>query len=251
MKKKYSIGDVSKLFQVAKSTLRYWDAENLIQLERNENNDYRVYTLRELLTILDITLYRKLNMPVKKLKEMYQWDVDAWEDVLCQEIQVVNEKIKSLREIKKNLQSRKDKLQQVEQLQKHSFTESEPDIDKIVFYQIDDSYLFNTYLQNPYNFIIYLSPDMDNSEFIPIYGMSVSAITESSNVIWEREENNKKYMQCLLRVTREEPYNTNLDEIRKNLEKQGYKTGAIIGRFLATAKELVCYDFYKVWVEII
>ena len=222
MKKKYSIGDVSKLFQVAKSTLRYWDAENLIQLERNENNDYRVYTLRELLTILDITLYRKLNMPVK-----------------------------SLREIKKNLQSRKDKLQQVEQLQKHSFTESEPDIDKIVFYQIDDSYLFNTYLQNPYNFIIYLSPDMNNSEFIPIYGMSVSAITESSNVIWEREENNKKYMQCLLRVTREEPYNTNLDEIRKNLEKQGYKTGAIIGRFLATAKELVCYDFYKVWVEII
>lgn len=248
--KQYSIGEVSKLFQIPKSTLRYWDAENLIQLERNESNDYRVYTLRELLTIIDVSLYRNLKMPVKKLKKMYQWDIDTWESIMCEEVQVVDDKINKLNELRKSLLERKEKIQQVTQLQNQPFINSLPDIDYVISYDMDDSVILNKSRENVYDFVIYIPADMNANDLIPIYGLAVNTISETSQVLWQSNNKNQSYVQCLLKVSREEPYESNLSEIRKELHKQGYKTGNIIGRFLVHAKESVCFDYYKVWVEV-
>lgn len=40
MKKMYTIGQVSELFDLPKSTIRYWDEQGLIQSSRQEENDY-------------------------------------------------------------------------------------------------------------------------------------------------------------------------------------------------------------------
>ncbi|HAX53481.1 MAG TPA: MerR family transcriptional regulator, partial [Lachnospiraceae bacterium] len=39
MRERYNIGEISEIFQIPKPTLRYWESENLIQLNRNEEND--------------------------------------------------------------------------------------------------------------------------------------------------------------------------------------------------------------------
>ncbi|NTQ99747.1 MerR family DNA-binding transcriptional regulator, partial [Enterococcus faecium] len=41
MKKMYTIGQVSELFDLPKSTIRYWDKQGLIRSSRQEENDYR------------------------------------------------------------------------------------------------------------------------------------------------------------------------------------------------------------------
>ncbi len=42
MKKMYTIGQVSELFDLPKSTIRYWDEQGLIRSSRQEENDYRL-----------------------------------------------------------------------------------------------------------------------------------------------------------------------------------------------------------------
>lgn len=42
-KLKFSIGQVSKLFEISKDTLRYYDKIGILKLEVNETNGYRYY----------------------------------------------------------------------------------------------------------------------------------------------------------------------------------------------------------------
>ena len=45
MKKMYTIGQVSELFDLPKSTIRYWDEQGLIRSSRQEENDYRLFDI--------------------------------------------------------------------------------------------------------------------------------------------------------------------------------------------------------------
>ncbi|MDY4307124.1 MerR family DNA-binding transcriptional regulator [Enterococcus mundtii] len=45
MKRLYSIGEVSELLDIPRSTIRYWDAEGLIHAAREEENGYRLFDI--------------------------------------------------------------------------------------------------------------------------------------------------------------------------------------------------------------
>ncbi|WP_138269529.1 MerR family transcriptional regulator, partial [Anaerofustis stercorihominis] len=66
MENKYNIGLISKILNIPRSTLRYWESEGLINLKRNKENDYREFDVSSIFEILDIALYRKLNISIKE-----------------------------------------------------------------------------------------------------------------------------------------------------------------------------------------
>ena len=45
----YDIKDAARYLGIAASTLRYWENEGLVQAGRNEANDYRQYSLHDLI----------------------------------------------------------------------------------------------------------------------------------------------------------------------------------------------------------
>ncbi len=47
MKKMYTIG-ISELFDLPKSTIRYWDEQGLIRSSRQEENDYRLFDIDDI-----------------------------------------------------------------------------------------------------------------------------------------------------------------------------------------------------------
>ena len=66
MKDVFSIGDISKFFNIPTSTLRFWEKKGLLS-PRKEDNNYREYSLPDLMKISDIVFYKNLGIPLKDI----------------------------------------------------------------------------------------------------------------------------------------------------------------------------------------
>lgn len=53
MDKNY-IKDISEIYGIPKSTLRYWDSEGLIHFNREPSNSYRQFDLKTIMNVGDI-----------------------------------------------------------------------------------------------------------------------------------------------------------------------------------------------------
>lgn len=61
MKNFFTISEISNLFHISDPTLRYWQKEGLIHVDKNDENGYRQYALPEMLQISDILFIEILN----------------------------------------------------------------------------------------------------------------------------------------------------------------------------------------------
>ncbi len=242
-KEKYGIGEISEIFKIAKSTLRYWESENLIRLERNETNDYREYTLKQMVDISDIAFYRSLNVPVTKLKRIYEMDINDLSIMLSETQKDIDNQISMLLSRREGILSRKEKIQQLAKLQVEPYTKGKPDMDRITLFDMSQFYM-----QNPYDFAIVIPPEANSSLK---YGVVISENTKEDEVIWENKLPQGDFIQCLLKVSSDDPDQNNLAEHLEHLANQGYKTGVIVARYLTTALETIRYDYYKAWIEIL
>lgn len=106
----YTIGQVSELFDLPKSTIRYWDEQGLIRSSRQEENDYRLFDIDDIFMLYDIVFYRKLDIPIKQMKNLYgktltelYETLDETERRIHKELVVMKQKQKEIREQKKQL----------------------------------------------------------------------------------------------------------------------------------------------------
>lgn len=242
MKEKYSIGEVSEIFKVPKSTLRYWDSQKLLEMERNAINDYREYSVKQIVELSDIAFYRSINIPIEKLKRLYEINIDEFDDILQETQKDIDEQIEQLKKKRQVIIARRDKIKELKMLQAQSYTFGKPDMERM--YEFDVSHFYD---QNPYNFAILISAE-DN--FAVQNGSIIMKGSQSDDVIWESSQSGERYVQCLLKVSPDNPECSNLLEHLEYMRRSGYEVGAIVGRYLITAMEEIRYDFYKIWMEV-
>ncbi len=77
MKKMYTIGQVSELFDLPKSTIRYWDEQGLIRSSRQEENDYRLFDIDDIFMLYDIVFYRKIRYTDQTDEEFIWKNIDG------------------------------------------------------------------------------------------------------------------------------------------------------------------------------
>lgn len=65
----YSIGEVSKLCNVSKKALRYYDKIGLINSERDDINNYRYYSNASLLAVPVIKYYKQMGFTLNEMRE--------------------------------------------------------------------------------------------------------------------------------------------------------------------------------------
>ena len=65
MEKKWIIGEMAKLFDVSADALRYYEREGLLAASRQQENNYRRYSYDDLLVLMDILFYRRMEVPVR------------------------------------------------------------------------------------------------------------------------------------------------------------------------------------------
>ncbi len=69
----YSIGEVAKMFNIATSTLRYYDREELFPNMKRSNGGIRVFSDAEVETLKVIECLKSTGMEIKDIKLFLDW----------------------------------------------------------------------------------------------------------------------------------------------------------------------------------
>lgn len=73
-KARYSIGDVSKICNISKKALRYYDSIGLITSDRHEGNNYRYYDKSALLLVPVIKYYKQMGFTLEEMSQFIEGD---------------------------------------------------------------------------------------------------------------------------------------------------------------------------------
>lgn len=68
----YFIGDMSRICNISKKALRYYDEINLIPSHREDCNNYRYYTEESLLAVPVIKYYKQMGFTLEQMKEFIE-----------------------------------------------------------------------------------------------------------------------------------------------------------------------------------
>lgn len=123
MKEYYKIGEISKIYDIGKDSLMYYEELGILKPIRNEHS-YRLYSITDLWRLNLIKELREFNFSMKQIKEYIDnRDIQRTKDLFSEELDLVENKIKSL------LEKREEVLSRIQTLEK--------DIDKTVFDKIE------------------------------------------------------------------------------------------------------------------
>lgn len=101
MKEFYTVGEVSKIFNVSTDTLRFYDKINLVKPWKTGDNGYRYYSKAQFEMISTIILLRSIGTPIQKLdKILSHEDASGIEHELIRQIKEIEFKISELQNLK-------------------------------------------------------------------------------------------------------------------------------------------------------
>ena len=129
--KTVNISTVSETFGIPASTLRYWESMGLITLGRRDNN-YREYSYSSLLNLSDICYLRNLGIPVKAIKEYQTLSLADSNALYLNKKSELEAQISSLQSTYSMLRKTLSLMNELEYIQKHPYTEAQPDIPLIL-----------------------------------------------------------------------------------------------------------------------
>lgn len=66
----YKIGEVSKMFNISKEMLRYYEKKGVLHPKRIDENNYRVYDEMDIFLLFEIVQYQAMNFHVADIAEM-------------------------------------------------------------------------------------------------------------------------------------------------------------------------------------
>ena len=110
MQKLYTIGEVSELLNVPRSTIRFWDEQGLIHSLRQEENNYRMFSIEDIFQIYDINFYRKLDVPIKQMKDLYGKTMEELYETIAETEQRIMREKNNLQKKHEEILARKKQL---------------------------------------------------------------------------------------------------------------------------------------------
>lgn len=259
MSNKFTIGELSNILGIEKSTLRYWDKQGLIHLERNNDNNYREYTKNEVIEISDIAFYRSLNMPIKDLRQINTMKVEDLEQTFHQLEDSIAEEINRLESIKKNVVRRQRHIKKYYELMKHPFQIGIPDMSQMSTFDVHDKEAWRACLYDPYRYGIYKKAK--DSTFYNSYipeeeielekGVGKEGKKEGAKILWRRKEEVSHYLTCIVLFASGHYEENTFYEVEEYGKEKGLSLGDVVGRYLFSTYFDKKYDVHKVWVEVI
>ena len=113
MKKKdtFKIGELSKLFDIGVDSIRYYEKVGILHPVRNDENNYRMYTIDDVRRLALIRELLRLSFSTDQIRE-YDEDrnVDSTTSLLRAELDVVDAEIAKLKATRDSIQNRLDTI---------------------------------------------------------------------------------------------------------------------------------------------
>lgn len=115
--KVFKINELAKLFNVSTDIIRYYEKQGLITPIRNEENNYRYYTIEDVKKLMMIRELLGLNFSLEQIKDFdTNRNLETTRKMLKEELNVVNAAIVDLFEKRTSIESRLDALEKSNQL---------------------------------------------------------------------------------------------------------------------------------------
>jgi DNA-binding transcriptional MerR regulator len=244
MKNSYSIGEISELLGIPKSTLRYWESEGLIDMSRDNINNYRQYYPSTVYTISDLAHYRCLRMSLQDMKKLPQLSPYELSNSLTTLNQDLNEKLAELFTAKEYILKKINYISEYKRLSENQYQKETPDYNNIYLFSIEDTEAWSIYIKDQYQSILLYDPVKDNIET----GLAIST-SENPPKIWGKDDG-AIYVSFILRVGYSNPSTEDFKPHLKHLEELGYKVSKIFARYLFSANDEKYFDYYKAFAEV-
>lgn len=276
MKNKYLIGEVCKLFNTTRDTLRHYENIGLVNPRKDLGNGYRYYDVEDLNSLTDIFFFKKLNLPLEDIKKAVKNSTP--EDIL----EIINHKEKHLqrelnkiKELEKNLNFMKLNVEScIKNLNKLELKET---VDNFLFIEIADNSKFDDFIDIIEGMIDLLEGkdyvnnilDYINFSFLlednyladyDIYKNIKWGVTlkKSYSFLQDIMIHNKikvipqnKYLYTVITLDVEK-YEDWLQQIKNIIEENNIKVaGSILGRMLLTEyHDQNAIDYYEIFIPV-
>lgn len=250
MDKQFQIGQIARFFNLPASTLRYWESEGILSTNKNANNNYREYTISDLMTLSDVIFYKNLGIPLKQIRDMEKAAPSEHERLLNMKIGELEYQQQQIQRQIEKIHCHLAAIETLKQLQLHPYTKADIDAECIISFDLIEIEKLKQYIENPYLYsrVQHSKNFKEERRGLTIPPEQLSSYPESQ-VMWKKSRNS--YIVCLLKEEIVEGFPNNLEELLLHIQKK-YHTGSIISRFLLCAQEDgKLYDFYKTFVEIL
>lgn len=105
MKEYYTVGEISKIFDVSIDTFRYYSRIGLIVPRHVGNNNYRYYSIEQFESISTVLFLRSIGTPIDKIIELlHHEDITQLQDELLKQEQLLQDKINQLQQLKSTVE---------------------------------------------------------------------------------------------------------------------------------------------------
>lgn len=93
--KTYGTGEIAKLLQITKRTLRFYDQIGLLTPSSLSEGGHRIYTEEEIEKLYKIRLLKALGLNLKQVKLIFEESTLEWEDLLQQQLEEIENQMKT------------------------------------------------------------------------------------------------------------------------------------------------------------
>lgn len=70
MKQTYTIGEVASMLRIGIDAIRFYERKGLVHPQKDESNKYRIFTMNNILELLDVIYYRELDMSISEISSI-------------------------------------------------------------------------------------------------------------------------------------------------------------------------------------
>lgn len=266
---RYTVGKIAKALGVSTQCVRHYESLGLIETQRNENNNYRTYTTKDVKYLFQTCLYRSFGFSLKEIKSLLsEYDVNEVNQSFNNRINEVDFQIANLMKLRHELVD-----------YQQNFLNAVNNVGKVEI--IDDNLSFYLVLKNGHGSGIPGSEDdlliecEQNAPYIRqafcvksdtiygrdedvyyMYGVTMSPDFVSDSIDPEllkkhRIEIKGPYARTYFKVHETSCYRKNLINFIEEIEKQGYKA---VGELYGVARFVSLYpeetDVYEYIVEV-
>ncbi|MCG8485200.1 MAG: MerR family transcriptional regulator [Clostridia bacterium] len=93
----YKIGDLTKKFNLSRSTILYYDKLGLLKPAKRAENNYRLYDEQQVNKLAQIVMYRKSGVSLKNIKKLVETENDEAAEILIERLHKIQKEIADLK----------------------------------------------------------------------------------------------------------------------------------------------------------
>ena len=187
MDRKFQIGEIARFFDIPASTLRYWEDKGILHPGKKYENQYREYTIEDLMTISDAIFYKNLGLQLKEICGMKISTPKQHYELFAEKIVELKRQQEMLTRRMKKLRYHMQAVEMLETLKAQPYQETDIDTDCVVSFDLIERDKLRQYIEDPY---LYTRVQYTQSLQQEQRGLTVPADMSSSfpeaSILWQK-----------------------------------------------------------------